>query len=358
MPITIPFQRTLCLGLLAMGGCATTSHDPAASHQSATGTAQHMQDFQRYGFNDLSSGEADATRSGLRQMSFSDEGQSTDPSIDRQGRQMAFSSNRHGATHDLYVRMIDGGTITRVTTNPAEDVMPAFSPDGSVLAFASDRAGNFDIWTVAINGGAPTRLTADDAHEYHPTFSPDGRRLAYCRTNPRTERNEIWYIDLSQPMRRVFVEYGTMPEWSPDPAESVLVFQQARERGRRSYALWTVDVHDQSIGRPQEIISAANAAAINPTWSPDAEHIAFATVSEGRDGHETMDLWTIRRNGTKLRHLTADAGEEYQPCWSADGCIYFVSTRSGNSNIWSVADGATARPENEAARLVGAEGAP
>ncbi len=348
--------QAACLGLLALGGCQTTANRP-----NGPATAEMaIHDFGRFGYGTQPVRTSDeSTRTGLRQVSFADEGQCTDPCIDRQGTRLAFASNRHGATHDLYVRPIDGSASTRITNDAAEDVMPAFSPDGTTLAFASDRSGNYDIWMINIEGGAPVRLTTDDAHEYHPAYSPDGRRLAYCRTNPRTQRNEIWYIELRHPNHRVFVDYGTMPEWSPDPAESVLAFQRARERGTHSYALWTIRIDDETHGRPTEIISASNAAAINPTWSPDARRIAFATVTNDDAGEQTMDLWTIPREGTDLRHLTTDPGEEYQPSWSADGRIYFVSSRSGHSNIWSVADGATTGTRGTTNRMAGvADGAP
>ena len=294
MPITIPFRRAACLGLLALGGCqsTTSSHtgDPAQS-------AMAIHDFGRFGFGATSTRDQASTRSGLTQVSFTDEGQCTDPCIDRQGTRLAFASNRHGATHDLYVRTLEGSASMRITNDAAEDVMPAFSPDGTTLAFASNRSGSYDIWMIDINGGPPVRLTTDEAHEYHPAFSPDGRRLAYCRTNPHTQRNEIWYVELRQPSLRTFVDYGTMPEWSPDPAEAVLAFQRARERGTHSYALWTIRIGDQMHGRPTEIISAANAAAINPTWSPDARRIAFATVAwrpwTSGPSHETARTFDI-----------------------------------------------------------------
>ena len=107
----------------------------------------------------------------------------------------------------------------------------------------------------------------------------------------------------------MFLEYGTMPEWSPDPTESILVFQRARQRGSRLYGLWTIELTDGQPGRPTEIVSAANAATINPTWSPDGNAIAFATVTieQGMPETDTLDLWTVQRDGTQLQHVTRDA---------------------------------------------------
>ncbi len=324
-----PICCRILLPALLLGGCDTTPNGLATTTTSRS--------LSLYGPGVQPTSGPDQ-QGGLQQVSFSVEGVCTDPCLDPRGRTIAFASNQHGPNYDIYVRPTTGTSLTRITSDPGEDVMPAFSPDGLRITFASNRAGQYDIYVVDLDGGHPVRMTNDLADEYHPTWSADGRYIAWSRTNPTTKRNELWAVDLQQPARAMFLEYGTMPEWSPDPTESTLVFQRARQRGSRLYGLWTIELKDGQPGRPTEIVSAANAATINPTWSPDGSAIAFSTVTitRGMPQEDTLDLWTVQRDGTRLQHVTRDAGDEYLPSWAADGRLYFVSERTGAANIWSV----------------------
>ena len=70
-------------------------------------------------------------------------------------------------------------TPVQITSDPADDRQPRWSPDGTTLAFESLRSGNWDIWTIPADGGEATRLTVSDADEFTPRWSPDGTQLAY-----------------------------------------------------------------------------------------------------------------------------------------------------------------------------------
>src|SRR5690606_713616 len=74
-----------------------------------------------------------------RQHSFSDVGIDFDPDVDRAGRLIVFASTRHNVASDLYVKRVDGVTVTQLTNDTASDVQPAISPSGRQVAFASNR---------------------------------------------------------------------------------------------------------------------------------------------------------------------------------------------------------------------------
>jgi TolB protein len=268
------------------------------------------------------------------------EGACADPDIDRSGRWLVFSSTMHRPTSDLYLKSIAGKTVTQLTSDPADDAMPCFSPDGQRLAFTSNRGGNWDIYVMGVDGGQPTQLTTGPEHEMHPTWSPDGTLLAYCKLGSQSGRWEIWVADAANPGVRHFLDYGLFPQWCPDPARSKLLFQKARQRGSRYHGIWTIDYVAGEAMHPTEIVSAANAATINPTWSPDGSMIAFVAVVEPDSGSaaapQQADVWIVNIDGSGRTNLTNGRFANFQPAWATDGRVYFVSNRSSVDNIWAV----------------------
>ena len=130
-----------------------------------------------------------------------------------------------------------------------------------------------------------------------------------------------------------------MPRWAPVEASDKLLFQRARQRGSRLYGVWTVDIVQGEGRNPTEVLSARNAAILQPNWSPDGTRIVFTTVNNPEDGiewPERADIWVINADGTNRTGLTRDQFRNMQPVWSANGRIYFVSNRSGVENIWAL----------------------
>ena len=275
----------------------------------------------------------------LAQVSFATEGGDFSPDIDRGGTFMVYASTQHRTTFDLYRKSVDGRTVTQLTNDPSDDLMPSISPDGSTVAFASNRNGNWDIFTMPIAGGAPTQITFDADEEVQPTWAPDGKRLAFSRQNGRTGAWEIWIVDTSMPGVRSFVCEGFMPRWAPVESTDKLLFQRARQRGSRLYGIWTVDIVQGEGRNPTEVLSARNAAILQPSWSPDGARIVFTTVenpADGVDWPDRSDIWVIDADGTNRTGLTRDQFRNMQPVWAANGRVYFVSNRSGVENIWAL----------------------
>ncbi len=278
----------------------------------------------------------------LAQITFSEEGENFDPDVNPDGDCIAFASTQHRESADIYLKPINGRTLTQLTTDPADDITPEFSPDGRWIAFASNRGGSFDIYIMPDEGGQSRLITDDAAHELHPTWSPNGAQLAYCRLGEQSNRWELWIVDVENTASRSFIDYGFLPEWSPDPARGMILFQRPRERGSRYHGVWTIELSATNEGRrATEIVSANNAAVINPSWSPDAERIVFATVIRPELSAEekptASDLWVINLDGTERSGLTSGDDANYQPTWGADGRIYFISDRTGHDTIWSIA---------------------
>lgn len=283
--------------------------------------------------------------SNLAQITFALEGVCVDPDVDRTGTWIAFASTMHRSTSDIYIKSVSGKTTTQITSDPADDVMPVFSPDGKTICFASNRAGNWDIYSTSIEGGTTVQLTSDADHELHPSWSPDGRTVAYCKFGSQSQRWEIWTVDVANPGVRNFLDYGVFPQWCPDPARNKMLFQRAKQRGSRDYSVWTIDVVNGQAKHPTEIVSAANAALINPSWSPDGSRIVFVTVvdpeTSPNDRPAQSDLWIVNLDGSDRTMITNGQFSNFQPVWATNNVVYFVSDRSGTDNVWSTPVGRT-----------------
>jgi TolB protein len=275
-----------------------------------------------------------------KQVSFAVEGSDFDPEIDGTGKWMAFASTRHREKSDIYLQRINGTAVTQLTSDPANDVMPTFSPDGKRIAFASDRGGNWDIYIKDANGGQAVQLTSNPTHDLHPGFSPDGTKLIYCTYGSQSGQWELVVIDLNQPSNKRFVGFGLFPNWSP--TGNKIVFQRARERRTRWFSVWTIDLEDGEGVRPTEVAVSANAAAITPHWSPDGKFIVFCTVvnpaSDEQKQPKQADIWVVGADGRGRVNLTNSPFANVQPVWAPSGSIHFVSNRAkaGVENIWAI----------------------
>ncbi len=275
----------------------------------------------------------------LRRVTFTTEGADFDIEVDPTGRWLAYASTRHRQTSDIYLQRVDGTAVTQLTTDPSNDVMPSFSPDGRRVAFASDRSGSWDIYLTDTAGGQAVKLTDDEAQNIHPSFSPDGRQMVYCSFGSRSGVWELVLIDLDAPTHRRIIGHGLFPNWSP--AGDTIVYQRARQRGSRWFSVWTVEIEDGEAVRPTEIVASSNAAVITPQWSPDGRSIVFCTVIDPATDSTAAaraDIWVCNADGSGRARLTQGSYGNLQPTWAADGSIYFVSDRGvdGVENIWSV----------------------
>ncbi len=136
----------------------------------------------------------------------------SDPAFSPDGSRIAFVSQRDGNA-EIYIMNADGTGSTRVTNDPQSDGRPSFTPDGLALVFHSARAaGKQQIWAVNVDGSGVTQLTRDSINS-SPTISPDGQTIAFVST--RNKDTDIWLMARDGSNQRQFTRSPQQRESEP-----------------------------------------------------------------------------------------------------------------------------------------------
>jgi Tol biopolymer transport system component/DNA-binding winged helix-turn-helix (wHTH) protein len=276
-----------------------------------------------------------------------DSGLTTDPAISRDGRLLAYASDRGGTGNlDLWVQHMAGGEARRLAGHPADDREPDISPDASEVIFRSERDGG-GIYVVPTLGGAARPLIPGG---YVPRYSPDGSRVAYGDGSVGSGGfwGKLFVYSLtagsSQRLAPNALIAGPVA-WSPDG--EFVAFAGAKH-WTETPSLWICSAHGgdarqlsttrisggQSFGGRVRTISTA--------WF--GEQI-IVSAQQG----DSWNLWAApissltRRLDGDLRRITLGSGNEVLPAVSADGKVVFAS-HNYSTDIWAatLVDGVTA----------------
>jgi Tol biopolymer transport system component/DNA-binding winged helix-turn-helix (wHTH) protein len=323
------------------------------------------------------------------------------PSLSPDGSQVAFSWQREGGSEtDIYVQTVGAPEPRRLTDSPRDEFGPAWSPDGSAIAFLKGASvSNFDVMLVAPSGGEPRKIT----QIYYPlgyrvyqeellTWMPDGKSLLFPDA-AGTERTAIWSVDVHTGMRTQLTDPEppvighSLPSVRSDGR--VLVYQQVG--GPYFFSLVVVRLSEEGkpIGNVKLIADGYNIAPIGwlgndlvfssrskePSffnrWSPagkiskfeipdiDGMSARIGSVSgsitpDGRRMVIGIFRWNVHiwqadilpdGTGAHPRKFISSTFRDLNPDYSPDGRrIVFKSTRSGADNAWiAMADGTRLR---------------
>jgi TolB protein len=200
------------------------------------------------------------------------------------GSKIAFISNRN-YLFSLYVMNADGSNSRLVTDKVMEAAAPAWSPDGGKIAFTAGISGGFgmtrpsvDIYLVNIDGSGLTELTRDSGANSSPSWSPDGKQIVFTSTRDSDGKPRIWVMNADgsnqtlQPNNRDNTGIqGGQPVWSPDGAK-ILFTAYGACAGRGAVSLYVTNVDG---GDSQLLIKDPKNCGwySSPKWSPDGTRI-------------------------------------------------------------------------------------
>lgn len=234
-----------------------------------------------------------------------------------------------GANFDLFTTDSSGSGLQRITSGPADDSEPAWSPDGRTVVFTRATSVFFgDIFVLDVASGRQTNLTNTPGdHEYSPSWSPDGTRIAFAKDieTPHAPfaNADLFVMDadgthvtrLTNDPRRQWD-----PTWSPE-GDAIAFVDGSLSPGYRRLVFFgtlrtTLWVVDTATGRARPVVpEEAGLTIAAPSWSPDGKRLVFW---EYRDD----EILVVNRDGSRLRNLSRSlpgAMDEASPSWSPDG---------------------------------------
>jgi serine/threonine protein kinase/Tol biopolymer transport system component len=273
--------------------------------------------------------------------------------------------------------------LMRVTSGSGLQLGAAWSADARLIAYSSDRSGNFDIWIQFVSGGNPIQVTHSPAHDWQPDWSPDGSSIVF-----RSERDGggLYVVPASGGNERKIASFGYRPRWSPDgskilflgpgqrlydfpkmyliaigddaPREIPTSFGNTEEGikgnsvgwhpdGKRFSFLstdgvfWTVPIAGGNPVKSEltpKVESQLKEAAVvlgNFRWSPSGKFLYFEGASRG-----VLNLWKVTVDPESLRwvdgpeRLTNGPGQDTDIALSADGTKLAFTTITPNTRIW------------------------
>jgi Tol biopolymer transport system component len=294
-------------------------------------------------------------------------------------------TRRRGEHSEIWVMNADGRGQARLSTPPAADSRPMWSPDGTRIAFISKRDGNAQIYVMNADGSQTTRLTTSRATDWLAGWSSDGTRILFTRRRgvSVTAPEEIWAVPAAGGRAAQLTGHragDSEPAWSPNGER--IAFVRRRDGHAQVYASNTDGTHlvqltngrgdswgpawspfgdriafvaarggigvTNAAGTSRVILPGSRLGDTSPVWSPDGQRMIVTgsaeIVGEPRgysDVGREMELYLINVVSAGRCRLTADAAWDAQPVWSPDGAqIAFTTDRDIDREIYVMnADG-------------------
>ncbi|MCC6540217.1 MAG: serine/threonine-protein kinase [Bryobacterales bacterium] len=249
------------------------------------------------------------------------------------GTRLAYLRGPGFISHDLFVMDVRTAASRQLTHDLRSIGGLAWTADGASVVFSSNRLGLFSLWRVDARGGEPQPVAPAGTDAVAPSIAREGKRLAYLS---RRVNINLWRYPLdtaaaaaagAKPVPERLVSstrISTEPDYSPDGQRIVF----ASERSG-SWEIWTTRADGS---QPLQLTNTPGQQSASPRWSPDSKWIVFDSRFEGH-----ADLAIIAAQGEGFKRLTTAGSDEFLPRFSRDGAsIYFMSNRSGSTQLWKM----------------------
>ena len=236
--------------------------------------------------------------------------------------------------------------LTRISFGSGLELEPTWSPDGRLMAYASDRGGKLDIWVQQVSGGEPVQVTHGAGNNWQPTWSPDGKNIAY-RSEAGAGLFVIPALGSQGPGRRI-TSFGYRPQWSPDGTR--ILFQTLTGLSTPHNTFYVIRLDG---GEPQVVLDGfVSQHPGSMAWYPDGERVSLWEKRWNLDT-SSPNLWTISLREEKATrweiapelakefevisggNQTCDVGDSF--AWAPSGsAVYFACEYRGATNIWKL----------------------
>jgi Tol biopolymer transport system component len=230
------------------------------------------------------------------------------PSTGMSAGQIAFASDRDG-NWEIYVMNVDGNDQRNLTNTSTNDTGPAWSPDGSQIAFMSgcqlrswDPESTCGIYVMNADGSDPRNLTNNSAEDLSPTWSPDGSQIAFASDRDGNSEIYVMNADGSDPRNLTNNSAGDWtPVWSPDGSQ--IAFASQRDGN------WDIYVMNADGSDPRALTTLRTWDYLG-AWSPDGSQIAYSS-----NRGSNYEIYVMNADGSDVRRLTDSIHDDAAPAW-------------------------------------------